>query len=133
MKRPAAGNAAARTARSLLLVATASAMALTLTTARARATTQPETTYWISITLTDSKIVLNPNRTVKPGSLVVFNVQNRSGHARNLLFGADKTGFLAPGKKVQFELNFLLPWRITAVSVDRGGIHRLTATFVCTY
>ena len=133
MTRAVAEDRAAWATRSILVIATASAMAVTLMTARAPATTQPETTYWISITLTDSKIVLEPKRTVRPGSLVVFSVQNRSGHARNLLFGADKTGFIAPGHDAQFELNFLIPWRITAVSVDRGGVHRLTAQFICTY
>lgn len=132
MKHLVAGNRA-WAARSLLVVALASAIAVGLTTAPALATTQPENTYWISITLTDNKIILNPKRTVRPGSLVVFNVRNRSRDTRNLVFGSDKTGFIAPGRKLQFELNFLLPWTITAVSVVQGGTHRLTATFVCTY
>jgi len=128
-----AGKGVARAVLAVLVLAAMLATAVAFTAPRAAATTQPETTYWISITLTDSKILLTPKRTVAPGSLVVFSVQNRSAHARNLVFGSDKTGFLAPGKKLQFELNFLLPWTISAVSVDRGGTHRLTVRFVCTY
>ncbi len=130
---PPTGKKVARAVAGLVALALALVTAVALTTARAVATTEPETTYWESITLTDSKILLTPKRTVPPGSLVVFSVQNRSAHARNLVFGSDKTGFIAPGRKLQFELNFLLPWKISAVSVDRGGTHRLTVTFVCTY
>lgn len=125
-----------RSARGIVVVLTLAlflATAAGYTASRAVATTQPETTYWVSITLTDKKILLTPKRTVKPGALVVFSVQNRGTYARNLVFGADKTGFLAPGKKRQFELNFLLPWTISGVSVDRAGMHRLTVRFVCTY
>jgi hypothetical protein len=133
MQGPVGRSGPAWIVRSLFLVAAASAVVVTVATPRAPGTTQPEKTYWISITMTDSKIVLKPDRTVPPGSLVVFTVHNRSTDARNLVFGSDKVGFLRPGKNQQFELNFLLPWRITAVSVARGGTHRLTATFVCTY
>jgi hypothetical protein len=118
---------------SLAVLATAIAASALLSTTRAAATTQPETTYFVTITLTDTKAVLSPLVTVKPGSLVVFNVRNIGAQARNLVFGADKTGFIASGKTTQFELNFLVPWRIRAISVERHGKHPLTMNFVCSY
>jgi hypothetical protein len=97
------------------------------------ATTLPETTYFYNVTMTDSKLVVKPHASVKPGSLVVFTVRNQSTQTRNLVFGNYKTGYIHPGKKKQFELNFLVPWSFVGFSVERGGGHRITARFICTW
>ena len=97
------------------------------------ATTLPESTYFYDLTMTDSKLVVQPRASVKPGSLVVFTVRNRGSKTRNLVFGNYKTGFIRPGKTKQFELNFLVPWSFVGFSVERGGGHRITARFICTW
>jgi hypothetical protein len=83
--------------------------------------------------MTDSKLVVQPRASVKPGSLVVFTVRNKASKTRNLVFGNYKTGFINPGKKKQFELNFLVPWSFVGFSVERGGGHRIAARFICTW
>ncbi len=103
-----------------------------LTTSRAAATTLPESTYFINITMTDSKLIL-ARKSVKPGSLVVFTVQNKSSRTRRLTFGDFKTGLIPPGKHKRFELNFLVPWEFNGVSTDSSGAHRVTARFVCSW
>src|SRR5581483_5607246 len=97
------------------------------------ATTLPESTYFYDLTMTDSKLVVQPRASVKPGSLVVFTVRNRGSKTRNLVFGNYKTGFIRPGKTKQFELNFLVPWSFVGFSVERGGGHRIAARFICTW
>jgi hypothetical protein len=121
----------ARTARLALLVLCLGA-ACVLAVSRAAATTLPETTYFVNITLTDKKLIL-ARRTVKPGSLVVFTVLNKSKTTRLLTFGNYKTGLIQPGKHKRFELNFLVPWQFNGVSTDKNGAHRLTARFVCSW
>jgi len=99
----------------------------------AGATTLPENTYFYKVVLTDKELAIQPKKSVRPGSLVVFTVQNKSSRTRNLVFGNYKTGFIGPGKKKQFELNFLVPWSFVGFSVERGGGHRLAAKFICTW
>jgi hypothetical protein len=116
-----------RLAAVALCAVAASAFAAT----RAAATTLPETTYFIDITMTNSKLIL-ARKSVKPGSLVVFTVRNKSSLTRRLTFGNFKT-VLAPGAHRRFELNFLVPWQFQGVSTDQNGAHRVSARFVCSW
>lgn len=122
-----------RALASLAAVVTASLVAASLPASNAVATTLPENTYFYKLTLTDTKLIISPKASVKPGSLVVFAVRNMALHPRNLVFGNFKTGFMKPGRKKQFELNFLVPWSFVGFSVERGGGHRVTAKFICTW
>jgi hypothetical protein len=114
------------------LVAACVVAASVLAATRAAATTLPETTFFINITLTDKKLIL-ARKSVKPGSLVVFTVRNKSSQPRRLVFGNFKTGLMAPGQHKRFELNFLVPWQFMGVSTDKNGAHRVSARFVCSW
>jgi hypothetical protein len=111
----------------------ASVVAATLSASKAVATTLPETTYFFNVTLTDEKLIITPRTRVRPGSLVVFTVRNKSSHSRNLVFGNYKTRFIGPGKQKEFELNFLVPWSFVGTSTEVDGGHKLAAKFVCTW
>lgn len=122
-----------RARASLAAIVTASLVAAALPASKAVATTLPETTYFYKVTLTENKLIVSPKASVKPGSLVVFTVRNMALRPRNLVFGNFKSGFMEPGKKKLFELNFLVPWSFVGFSVERGGGHRLAAKFICTW
>ena len=117
----------------IVLLIAASVASATLSASSAVATTLPETTYFLNVTLTDSKVIISPRARVRPGSLVVFTVRNKATHPRNLVFGNNKTGFIRPGAMEKFELNFLVPWSFMSTSTERDGGHKLAARFVCSW
>jgi hypothetical protein len=95
----------------------------------AGATTEPASTYFDRITLTDKTIHLT-RRKVDVGTLVVFIVRNSSSRPRKIVVGSYKSSTLAPGKRIQFELSFPVPWTFRIRSVGEH-LPTLTAKFVC--
>jgi hypothetical protein len=122
-----------RTRVTLAMVLAAGLATAALGASSAVATTLPQTTYFYKITLTDHDVVIAPRKSVKPGSLIVFTVRNASSHARNLVFGSYKTGFIRPGKRKEFELNFLVPWSFETFSAEQGGAHKVSGRFICSW
>jgi hypothetical protein len=106
-------------------------IALTIVVARAGATTEPASTYFDRVTITDKAIRMT-RRKVDVGTLVVFIVRNSSSHPRRIVVGSYRSGALAPEKQIQFELSFPVPWTFNIRSVGKN-VPTLTAKFVCTF
>jgi hypothetical protein len=117
--------------RSLLSGLAALVAACSIAAGQAGATTAPEQTFFIHVNLTNSKIVL-PIPHVQVGTLVVFVVKNTSSHARNITVGTYKSRVLQPGRQLQFELSFPVPWAFDIRSTGKN-VPTLTAKFVCSF
>ncbi len=102
-----------------------------IASAQASATTEPAQTDFDRIVLTDDAIVL-PVSKVDVGTLVVFLVKNKSSHPRSVIVGSYKSKVLKPGKQIQFELSFPVPWTFNIRSLGKH-LPTLTAKFVCTF
>jgi hypothetical protein len=97
----------------------------------ARATTEPASTYFNRITLTDRTIQMT-RRKVDVGTLVVFIVRNSSSRPRRIVVGSYKSSTLPPGKRIQFELSFPVPWTFQIRSAGKN-LPTLTAKFICSF
>jgi plastocyanin len=117
----------------VLTLAAAVVSVSALLASTATATTLPETTHFYTVTLSDNKVVIKPNRSVKPGSRVGFTVRNTASHPRNFVFGSYNTGFIEPGRSKKFELNFLVPWSFVSISTEPHGAHKLGLRFICSW
>jgi hypothetical protein len=106
-------------------------VALALAAVPAGATTEPASTYFDRITLTDKAMHMTL-RKIDVGTLVVFIVHNRSSRPRRIVVGSYKSSRLAPGKRIQFELSFPAPWTFRIRSVG-DNLPTLTAKFVCSF
>jgi hypothetical protein len=97
----------------------------------AQATTEPSETYFDHVALTDHGITMSLKK-VAVGTLVVFVVRNTSSHPRKIVVGSYRSGLLKPGKQIQFELSFPVPW---AFKIRSTGSHlpTLTAKFTCSF
>jgi hypothetical protein len=97
----------------------------------ASATTEPAATFFDHVAVTDKGITLSLKK-VDVGVLVVFIVRNQSSHPRRVVVGSYKSGVLPPGKQIEFELSFPVPW---AFKIRSSGNHlpTLTAKFVCSF
>ncbi len=102
-----------------------------IVSAQASATTEPAQTDFDKIVLTDDAIVL-PVSKVDVGTLVVFLVKNKSSHPRSVIVGSYKSKVLKPGKQIEFELSFPVPWTFNIRSLGKH-VPTLTAKFVCTF
>ena len=102
-----------------------------IVSAQAVATTEPAQTDFDKVLLTDHAIIL-PVAKVDVGTLVVFVVKNNSSHPRSVVVGSYKSKILAPGKQIQFELSFPVPWTFNIRSLGKH-LPTLTAKFVCTF
>jgi hypothetical protein len=105
--------------------------AASLASLGARATTEPASTFFDHITLTDKRISLSLKK-VDVGTLVVFIVRNKSSHPRRIVVGSYKSGVLLPGKQIQFELSFPVPWAFNIRSSGKR-LPTLTTKFVCSF
>lgn len=118
-------------ARRCAAVVAAIALGGCLLSAPVAATTEPEETVFDHITLTDRSVVLSRAR-VDVSALVVFTVRNTSSHPRSVIVGAYKSPVLAPGRQVEFELSFPVPWTFEIRSIGKH-LPTLTARFVCSF